>query len=309
MQLSIVSTLYQSSPHIDEFIKRMSASAQQITQDYELILVNDGSPDDSLQKALVTQEQDAHLKIVDLSRNFGHHEAGMAGLEQTQGEFVFLIDSDLEEPPELLLEFWQEMQHSKEVDVIYGIQEQRKGGWFERCSGYLFYIIFNQLSSIKISTNALTVRLMKKHYVDAITQYQERNLFVAGIMAHAGFNQQTLVVAKKSKSSSSYTFAKRLKLFLTCITSFSTKPLEYMFTLGSLIFSLSVSALAYFCLESVVLNTSISAVNAIMLATGLIIGSLMSCTGLLGLYITPITTEIKQRPRVIIKTIYSQSDR
>jgi len=309
MQLSIVSTLYQSSPHIDEFIKRMSASAQQITQDYELILVNDGSPDDSLQKALVTQEQDAHLKIVDLSRNFGHHEAGMAGLEQTQGEFVFLIDSDLEEPPELLLEFWQEMQHSKEVDVIYGIQEQRKGGLFERCSGYLFYIIFNQLSSIKISTNALTVRLMKKHYVDAITQYQERNLFVAGIMAHAGFNQQTLVVAKKSKSSSSYTFAKRLKLFLTCITSFSTKPLEYMFTLGSLIFSLSVSALAYFCLESVVLNTSISAVNAIMLATGLIIGSLMSCTGLLGLYITPITTEIKQRPRVIIKTIYSQSDR
>jgi len=309
MQLSIVSTLYQSSPHIDEFIKRISASAQQITQDYELILVNDGSPDDSLQKALVAQKQNTHLKIVDLSRNFGHHEAGMAGIEQAQGEFVFLIDSDLEEAPELLLEFWQEMQHSKDVDVIYGVQEQRKGGWFEQLSGYLFYLIFNQLSSIKISTNALTVRLMKKHYVDAITQYQERNLFVAGIMAHAGFNQQTLVVAKKSKSSSSYTFAKRLKLFLTCITSFSTKPLEYMFTLGSLIFLLSVSALAYVCLESVVLNTSISAVKAVMLATGLIIGSLMSCTGLLGLYITPIATEIKQRPRIIIKTIYSQSDR
>ncbi|MCF7969613.1 MAG: glycosyltransferase family 2 protein [Methylococcaceae bacterium] len=309
MQLSIVSTLYQSSPHIDEFIQRMNASAQQITQDYELILVNDGSPDDSLQKALVAQQHNTHLKIVDLSRNFGHHEAGMAGLEQAQGEFVFLIDSDLEEAPELLLEFWQEMQRSEDLDVIYGIQEQRKGGWFEQFSGYLFYIIFNKLSSIKISTNALTVRLMKKQYVDAITQYQERNLFVAGIMAHAGFNQRAWVVTKKSKPSSSYTLAKRLKLFLTCITSFSTQPLAYMFALGNFIFLLSISAVLYFFLESVVLNTSISVLKAILLATGFIVGSLMSCTGLLGLYIAPIATEIKQRPRVIIKTIYSQSDR
>lgn len=308
MKLSIVSTLYQSSPHIDEFIKRISASVQHITQDYELILVNDGSPDDSLQKALVAQKQDARLKIVDLSRNFGHHEAGMAGLEQALGEFVFLIDSDLEEAPELLLDFWREMQCSDDVDVIYGVQKQRKGGWFEQFSGYLFYTIFNKLSNIKISTNALTVRLMKTHYVDAITQYQERSLFVAGIMAHAGFKQQTLVVTKKSKQSSSYTFAKRLKLFLTCVTSFSSKPLEYIFTLGCLIFLLSVSVLAYFCLEFVVLNSSISVVKAIMLATGIITGSLMSCIGLLGLYIAPIAMEIKQRPRVIIKTIYSKLD-
>jgi len=304
MKLSIVSTLYQSSPYIDEFIRRVSISAQQITQEYEIILVNDGSPDDSLQKALIAQKQNAHLKIVDLSRNFGHHEAGMAGLEQARGEFVFLIDSDLEESPELLLDFWRELDGNSGADVIYGVQEQRKGGWFEQFSGYLFYIIFNKLSNIKIATNALTVRLMKKHYVDVLTQYQERNLFVAGIMAHAGFNQQTLVVAKKSKPGSSYTFAKRLKLFLTCITSFSTKPLEYIFTLGGFIFLLSVGALAYYFLETVLLNTSISTVTAITLATGFIIGSLMSCIGLLGLYLAPIVTEIKQRPRVIINKIY-----
>lgn len=142
MKLSIVSTLYQSSPYIDEFIRRVSVCAQQITEAYEIILVNDGSPDDSLHKALIAQRQDTHLKIVDLSRNFGHHEAGMAGLEQAQGEFVFLIDSDLEENPELLLQFWSELTRRPDVDVIYGIQEQRKGGWFEQFSGYLFYIIF-----------------------------------------------------------------------------------------------------------------------------------------------------------------------
>jgi putative glycosyltransferase len=150
MKLSIVSTLYQSSPYIDEFIRRVSVCAQQITEAYEIILVNDGSPDDSLHKALIAQRQDTHLKIVDLSRNFGHHEAGMAGLEQALGEFVFLIDSDLEENPELLLQFWSELTRKPEVDVIYGIQEQRKGGWFEQFSGYLFYIIFNKLSPIKM---------------------------------------------------------------------------------------------------------------------------------------------------------------
>jgi putative glycosyltransferase len=307
MKLSIVSTLYQSSPYIDEFIRRVSVCAQQITEAYEIILVNDGSPDDSLHKALIAQRQDTHLKIVDLSRNFGHHEAGMAGLEQALGEFVFLIDSDLEENPELLLQFWSELTRKPEVDVIYGIQEQRKGGWFEQFSGYLFYIIFNKLSPIKIATNALTVRLMKKHYVDAITQYQERNLFVAGIMAHAGFNQQSLVVTKKSKQSSTYTLAKRLKLFFTSITAFSIKPLEYIFMLGSFIFLLSVAALGYYCLDALLFKNTISTVQVITLATGFIIGSLMSCTGLLGLYLAPIAIEIKQRPRVIIKKIYAST--
>lgn len=307
MQLSIVSTLYYSAPCLEEFVQRINACAQQISSDYELILVNDGSPDDSLHKALDMQQQNPQLKIIDLSRNFGHHEAGMAGLEQAQGEYVFLIDSDLEEAPELMLEFWQAMQSNQEVDVIYGVQEQRKGKWFEQFSGYLFYIIFNQLSSVKIATNALTVRLMKKHYVQAITQYQERNLFVAGIMAHAGFNQQARVVTKKSKESTSYTFAKRLKLFITCLTSFSSKPLEYLFAAGSSLLLLSILAMLYFCLNYFIFNESISNIKAIIVATGIVTGSVVSCSGLLGIYLAMMTTEIKQRPRTLIKKIYSST--
>jgi len=308
MQLSIVSTLYYSAPYLDEFVERVCTSAVQISSDFELILVNDGSPDDSLRKALVIQQNNTRLKIVDLSRNFGHHEAGMAGLEQAQGDYVFLIDSDLEEAPELMLDFWQAMQCDQDVDVIYGVQEQRKGKWFEQLSGYLFYIIFNKLSPVKISTNALTVRLMKKNYVQAITQYQERNLFVAGIMAHAGFNQQAWAVTKTSKESSSYTFAKRLRLFLTCITSLSTKPLEYLFTLGCSILLLSALAMLYTGLNYLIFAENISTVNAVFMATGLVIGSVVSCTGLLGLYLAPMVTEIKQRPRTLIKKIYSGVD-
>lgn len=309
MQLSIVSTLYYSAPYLDEFVERVCTSAVQISSDFELILVNDGSPDDSLHKALGIQQNNKRLKIIDLSRNFGHHEAGMAGLEQAQGDYVFLIDSDLEEAPELMLDFWQALQNDQNVDVIYGVQEQRKGKWLEQFSGYLFYIIFNKLSPVKISTNALTVRLMKKNYVQAITQYQERNLFVAGIMAHAGFNQQPWVVTKKFKESTSYTFTKRLKLFLTCITSFSTKPLEYLFTLGCSILLLSILTMLYIGLNYLIFVQSISTINAVFLASGLVIGSVLCCTGLLGIYLAPMVTEIKKRPRTLIKKIYSDLDR
>ena len=308
MQLSIVSTLYYSEPYLEEFVERICASVEQISSDYELILVNDGSPDDSLHKALSLQQQYARLKIVDLSRNFGHHEAGMTGLDQAQGEYVFLIDSDLEEAPELMLDFWQAMQNDQNVDVIYGVQEQRKGKWLEQFSGYLFYIIFNRLSPVKISTNALTVRLMKKNYVQAITQYQERSLFVGGVMAHAGFNQQAWVVTKKSKDSTIYTFAKRLKLFFTCITSFSTKPLEYLFSLGCGLLLLSILAMLVVGFNYLIFSASISTITAIFLAAGLVIGSVVSCTGLLGLYLAPMVTEIKQRPRTLIKTIFPGVD-
>jgi putative glycosyltransferase len=102
MKLSIVTTLYQSAPFIAEFHRRVSQVAQRITPDYEIVMVDDGSPDESLQTALALQTRDPRLKIIELSRNFGHHKALMGGMDHAEGELVFLIDVDLEEPPELL---------------------------------------------------------------------------------------------------------------------------------------------------------------------------------------------------------------
>ena len=135
MRLSIVATLYNSEPHLNEFYERLTQSAQQITHDYEIILVNDGSPDSSLELALKLFDQDSRVRVIDLSRNFGHHKAIMTGLEHTQGECVFLIDSDLEEPPETLNLFWDEMQRGRDLDVVFGVQGKRKGKVFERVSG------------------------------------------------------------------------------------------------------------------------------------------------------------------------------
>jgi len=134
MKLSIVATLYQSAPYITEFRQRASAAARQLVgEDFEIVLVNDGSPDNSLDLAVQLTQSDDHVVVVDLSRNFGHHKAMVAGLEQAQGERIFLIDTDLEEEPEWLLDF-SSIMAAESADVVYGVQQTRKGNWFERWS-------------------------------------------------------------------------------------------------------------------------------------------------------------------------------
>jgi putative glycosyltransferase len=134
MTLSIVTTLYESAPYLAEFHVRVCNTAEKITRDYEIILVNDGSPDNSLDVARSIHLKDNRVRVIDLSRNFGHHKAMMTGLAHARGDLVFLLDSDLEEERELLRTFYEELQRSG-ADVVFGVQEKRKGRLFERLSG------------------------------------------------------------------------------------------------------------------------------------------------------------------------------
>ena len=138
MRLSIVTTLYQSSPTINEFYRRALAAVEPITGDIELIMVNDGSPDDSLNLALALHRTDPRVVVVDLSRNFGHHKAMMTGLAHARGDHVFLIDSDLEEEPELLTAFHERLKQG-DCDVVFGVQGDWRGGLVERFTGALFF--------------------------------------------------------------------------------------------------------------------------------------------------------------------------
>src|SRR6187399_3308097 len=152
MMLSIVTSMFRSEAYVQEFYERCTAAARQLTDSYEFVFVHDGSPDNSLQAVLQLRERDPRVRVVDLSRNFGHHKALMTGLARARGERVFLIDCDLEEDPAWLLTFDREMRATG-ADVIYGVQSERKGGWFERVTGDLFFRIFNRLLTDPIPAN------------------------------------------------------------------------------------------------------------------------------------------------------------
>ena len=245
MKLSIVSTLYNSSLHLKEFCSRSSDVAHQLVgDDYEIILVNDGSPDNSLDVAIQLCNENPHLVVIDLSRNFGHHKAMMAGLTHAKGESVFLIDVDLEESPEWLMDFSAQMER-EQCDVVYGLQKSRKGGWFEKWSGELYYRLIDQLLNFRHPRNITTARLMTRRYVEALLLHHEREIVISCLWHITGFRQSFQVIEKKSSSQTTYDLIRKISHLVNVVTSFSSKPLILIFFSGVAIFSCSLVYAAY----------------------------------------------------------------
>lgn len=181
--------MYCSAPYIREFHDRMRASAGAITNTFEIIFVNDGSPDSSLAEALALQAHNDNVKVVDLSRNFGHHKAVMTGLSFAQGQNVFLINCDLEEAPENLAAFHQKLVTENDCDVVYGVRRRREGSFFGRLGAVVFYDILNNITSIGFKSTMAFSRLMTRRYVQGLLQFREQELFLVGLWQMTGFRQ------------------------------------------------------------------------------------------------------------------------
>jgi putative glycosyltransferase len=303
MKLSIVATLYRSVAYIDEFYRRASASARQLAgDDYEIILVNDGSPDAGIDIAARLAESDEHVAVVDLSRNFGHHKAMMTGLAHSRGERIFLIDSDLEEDPEWMIDFAAQMA-GENCDVVYGVQERRKGGIFERVSGSLFYRIFRMLTGLELPENIVVARLMKNHYVQALLLHRETELFMAGLWVITGFDQRPRTITKHSSSQTTYTLRKKLSMFINSITSFSNRPLVGIFFVGCVIFGISGLYAAYLAVKWLFLARPPGGYTSLMVSIWMLGGMISAFIGVVGIYLSKIYSETKRRPYTIVRRI------
>ncbi len=306
MKVSIVTTLYYSEGYLEEFYSRIHKTVVDITTDYEIIFVNDGSPDNSAAVVLQLQQQDPNIVLVDLSRNFGHHQAILTGLVHAHGDYVFLIDSDLEEDPELLATFEKEIAKHEKADVIYGVQQSRKGDFFERSTGSLFYKLLNVMTNFDYPSNTLTARLMKKSYVEAVLRFREKTLDVWAIFVLAGFNQIGIPVLKKNKGISTYTFFKKVRMSVEIITSVSHRPLYLIFFLGLIWLSISSVSIAYIFIKKLIYGSEIEGWASIMASVWLIGGIVIFMLGIIGIYLSKIFLEVKDRPLTVVKTIYQK---
>jgi putative glycosyltransferase len=305
MKLSIVTTLYESGPFIEEFYRRASQAAKKITDQYEIVMVDDGSPDESLKIALSLVKRDPRVRVVELSRNFGHHKALMTGIGYATGELVFLIDIDLEESPELLESFYNKLLQS-DCDVVFGYQAQRKGGFIENNGGQLAWYFIGKLYSIKIPPNQCTVRLMRREYVDALLQYRESNTVIGGLWVITGFHQIGVPISKGRRPGASYTLARRIITLANGITSFSTAPLVFMVYMGMLFSFVSFMFGVFVVLQKLIYNSAVgwaSLIASIWLMGGIIV----FCLGVIGIYISRIFVETKNRPYVLVRRVH-QSD-
>ena len=303
MKLSVVTTLYNSSRTIAEFVRRASAVAEKVAGGYEIVIVDDGSPDNSLDLVLEIAARDPHLKIVELSRNFGHHKALMTGLMHAEGERVFLIDSDLEEAPELLEQFWAKLDET-DIDVVYGYQRVRGGSLLRKASGAAAYWVIDKLIPYKIPHNHITVRLMRHDYVQSLIQHKEQQTVIGGLWVITGYRQVGLPVDKATRKASTYSFFHRLQALIDSVTSFSEAPLVFIFYLG-IVISLVAGVYALLLIARWSLGgVAVAGWVSVMVSVWLLGGLLVFSVGVLGIYLSKVFIETKNRPYTIVRRVH-----
>lgn len=307
MRISVVTTMYHSAGYLEAFYQRALATVTQHVDEVEFIFVDDGSPDNSAQVARRFLQNGPKVTVVELSRNYGHHRAIMIGLAHAHGDLVFLVDCDLEEPPELFNELYRAMCQSEAAgepaDVVYAVPCQRKGGWFERVSGECFYRLFNFVTGLQIPRNWMIARLMRRRYVQALLAHQEREIFLGGLLWLTGFRQTPIQAEKIHKGSTTWSLRKKLRVVIEAFTSFSDRPLRLMALAGVLMFLASLLGIAYLVFQSFVIGTPYSSGWPSVILTIALFGSLnLFAVATVGIYVARVFVEVKRRPCIIKKT-------
>jgi putative glycosyltransferase len=306
MKLSVVTTLYKSSEYIEEFYSRITNETKRITEDYEIIFVDDGSPDDSLSKAIKLSEIDNKVKVIELSRNFGHHKAIMAGLESTNSDFVFLLDVDLEDLPEWLGDFYRLIVSDK-CDVVYGRQNNRQGNISRKFFGKIWYYLLNKIFLVYHPHNITTARLMNKNYVNQLKKFSEVSFAISSIWNYVGFNQKAIYVHKKFKKKTSYSLKLKIELMINFLISNSVFPLKLVLFLNTIISFISLLILITVILNRIFNNDIIegwTSTVALIILNYFFISVILT---FFGFYLIELTKEVKSRPKYIIKNIYKNN--
>lgn len=303
--LSIVTPVFNETEVIAAFYQRVRTVVDALdTFSYELIFVDDGSEDDSCAQLLALAQADAHVKVIKLSRNFGHQTAITAGIDFAAGDVVVVIDADLQDPPELITQFLDKWAHG--YDVVYGIREQRAGeSALKLLTARLFYRVLKTLVRIDIPADVGDFRLMSKTVVTQFRQFRERDRFVRGLVSWVGFKQTGIAYTrdKRYAGTTKYPYRKMFSFAFDAITSFSSVPLKLAAWLGYLT---SFLAFLYTCSVFVqkLLGYTVQGWATIMVGMLFLGGVQLICLGIIGEYIGRIFNEIKQRPLYVVQAVY-----
>ncbi|MEO0895727.1 MAG: glycosyltransferase family 2 protein [Bacteroidota bacterium] len=313
--ISIVIPIYNEEENLEMLYKRITDSAPSWKDDYEVVLVDDGSSDASAEMMRGIAQRDKHFRIISLSRNFGHQAAISAGIKVAKGDAVIVMDGDLQDPPEELHRFldkWREGYH-----VVYAIRTKRKEGFFKRTAYKTFYRLLGQISDIDIPLDSGDFCVMDRKVVDVLNKAMtEQNRFVRGLRAYSGFKQVGVEYERQARFAGEvkYTFRKLMRLALDGIFDFSTFPLRLATYLGFIISIPSFLAGVFFIVHRI-FNFKIFGFSPTdtpglaSLAVGMFFlgGVMLIILGIIGEYIGRIYYEVKNRPFYIIAEEFSQN--
>ena len=301
MDLSVVIPVFNEAESLYELTDRLVNTLDPLGLSYEIILMDDGSTDGS--RALIEQlhQKDARIQAIFLSRNFGHQIAITAGLHHVSGKVVAIMDGDLQDPPEILPEFWNKLKEGH--DVVYGIRRKRKENVWKRLSYFLFYRFFNILSEFDIPLDSGDFCMMNRHIVDQLNRMPEHHRFLRGLRAWTGYRQVGIEYerAKRQTGEPQYTFSKLLNLALDGLISFSALPVRLIIQFGLIAACSSfVIGLFYLILRLLNIGTWPSGFATLILVTFFFGGIQLITIGIIGEYVGRIHMEVKNRPLYLV---------
>lgn len=302
-KISVIVPMYNEEKVIEECYKRLTKILQQIENyNYEIVTVNDGSKDETLEMLEEIARNDTNFKIISFSRNFGHQAAVTAGLQNVTGDAVVIIDADLQDPPELIPEMIKLWEQGNEV--IYGKRKSRKGeSHFKLFTAKLFYQTLNALSDVEIPKDTGDFRLVDRKVVDTINDLPEHNKFLRGLFSWVGYKQIPFEYDRNERiaGETKYPFSKMFKLATDGIISFSTKPLKLVGGLGIISIIISICILIYALISfAFKLNDLSAGWTSIMVSITFFSGIQLISIWIMAEYIGRIYDETKRRPQYII---------
>jgi glycosyltransferase involved in cell wall biosynthesis len=308
--LSIVVPCYNEEACLGELHARLGAAARLVAgEDYEIVLVNDGSRDRSWAMMKALAERDPRLVAINLSRNHGHQLALTAGLDLCRGERILIVDADLQDPPELLLDMVARME-SERADVVYAVRRARAGETaFKLATAKLFYRGLSKLAEIEIPRDTGDFRLMSRRALDALLSLPEQARFIRGMVAWVGFRQVPIVYdrAERHAGETKYPLSKMVRFALDAVTGFSTAPLRFASHFGLWLVAASVLLVLYIAFGFLT-GRAIPGWTSLMLVVVVLGAVQMFVLGLIGEYLGRLFLEAKRRPLYIVSDIAGHTD-
>jgi glycosyltransferase involved in cell wall biosynthesis len=307
VELSIVAPAFNEELNIAEFHRRAVAAAQNAcpSGSFEIIIVDDGSTDESLHMLKKIAVADPSLVVVSLSRNFGHQLALAAGLSVSKGGHILTIDADLQDPPELVTEMMQ-IARNQDADVVFGVRRSRGGEtMFKRITAALFYRLLNLMSESEIQKDAGDFRLISRRVANILADMPERFRFTRGLIGWLGFKQVAFYYDRDARyaGTTKYSLKKMVRLAIDATTGFSVRPLRLASYLGLLAACGSVIGLGY-ALASWVFNDTVAGWTSVLSAVFLVGGLQLVVLGVIGEYLGRLYIEAKARPLFLIDAVY-----
>ncbi len=301
--ISIVSPVYNAEKIIDELILRLTMALSKITSNYEIILVDDCGPDNSWSKIIENSKKDAHVKGIKLSRNFGQHHAITAGLDQSEGEWVIVMDCDLQDQPEEIINLLNKAKEG--YDIVFARRAFRQDSFFKRLSSKLFYAAFSYLSGIRQDGSIANFGIYNRKAIQAINSMREPMRAFSPMARWIGFNKTAIDVehAERFEGKTSYNLNKLINLGLDIAIAYSDKPLKLAIKTGFIISCLSILYAIYNVVLYLTGDITVTGFTSLIVSIWFLSGLMIFIIGIIGLYIGKTFESVKNRPLYIIDEI------